>query len=416
MNILFICHRFPYPPLHGARIRPFHIVRHLSRSHRVTVCSLTRSPQETEEARGIAEYCAEYHIAQVDERVQWARIIASLPTWLTASGSYFHSSRMARTIRQLIAQQHYDLIFVHCSSVAHYVQHVAGIPKILDFCDMDSQKWLEYARYKTPLLAAGYWWEGRRMLAAEKRFARRFDLCTTNTRAELQTLQDYGIGRPSAWFPNGVDHSYFAPSDAPYERDSIAFIGRMDYYPNEQAMRWFCDEVLPLVQRERPAVQLTIIGADPSPAVRQLGDRPGVTVTGSVPDVRPFVRRAALTVAPLTIARGTQNKMLESMAMGVPVVASRIAAGGVDAVAGEHLLTATSPSEYRDAIMALLSDDQYRQRLAVAGRERVVSNHSWATSMERLDTIIARCVVDRRGESASDPARTAVHVDGDRHA
>jgi glycosyltransferase involved in cell wall biosynthesis len=166
----------------------------------------------------------------------------------------------------------------------------------------------------------------------------------------------------------------------------------MDYYPNERGMTEFCAEVLPLLRDRRPSIKLLIVGADPSPAVRRLGELPGVTVTGSVPQVQPYVLRSALSVTPLHIARGTQNKMLESMAMGVPVVSSRIAAGGVDAVAGEHLLIATSPTEYRDAILRILDDPVERARLAVAGRARVLSHHAWPSSMLRMDRIIERCI------------------------
>jgi len=230
------------------------------------------------------------------------------------------------------------------------------------------------------------------MLAEEKRLARRFDICTATTRAERDTLDSYRTGTPSSWFPNGVDSTFFAPDGAPYDPNTIVFIGRMDYYPNEQCMVDFCSNVLPLLKQKVPQVRLQIVGAEPSLAVRKLGEFAGVTITGSVPDVRPYALRAALTVAPLRIARGTQNKILEAMAMGVPVVCSSLAAGGVDAVPGEHLLTADTPQAQCDAILRILEDPRERKRLARAGRERVLSNHAWPNSMKRLDAIIDRCV------------------------
>jgi polysaccharide biosynthesis protein PslH len=408
VRILYVCHRFPFPPKRGGKIRPFNMIRHLARTHEVVVCSLARSPQEAEEGKGIAPHCAEFHMGLVDDRVQTARMIATLPTPLTASAQYFHSPQLARTIRRLLAERTFDLIFVHCSSVAHYVEHVTDVPKILDFGDMDSQKWLEYVEFKPWPLSWGYWWEGRRVLAEEKRLARRFDLCTATTRAEWETLNGYGAAAASDWFPNGVDASAFSPSTEPYDPDTICFIGRMDYYPNQQGMFEFCAEVLPLLREKRPAIKLQIVGADPSPAVRKLAELPGVTVTGSVPQVQPYVLRSALTVAPLRIARGTQNKMLESMAMGVPVVSSRIAAGGVDALAGEHLLAASTAQEYRDAILRILDDPAERARLAVAGRNRVLSHHAWPASMQRLDTIIERCTGEfelRSGNKSSTERR-----------
>ena len=157
-------------------------------------------------------------------------------------------------------------------------------------------------------------------------------------------------------------------------------------------MSRFCEHVLPVLRARRPNLKLLIVGADPSPAMRQLGERPGVTVTGSVPDVRPYVRKSAVMVAPLAIARGTQNKILEAMAMGVPVVTSRVAAGGVDAEAGTHLVVADSPPEQAKAIIRLLDSPAERRRLALAGRQRVLSHHAWAKSMTRLDGIVERCI------------------------
>jgi sugar transferase (PEP-CTERM/EpsH1 system associated) len=398
MRILYLCHRFPFPPKRGGKIRPFNMIRHFSAAgHEVTVCSLARSTAEAEEGQGISPHVAGQALGLVSAPLQWARMILRLPLTTPSSMGYFYSSSLARQVRELLRTQTWDLIFVHCSSVAPYVEHVKDVPKILDFGDMDSQKWLEYAKHKPFPLNLGYWLEGRKMLAAEKRLAKRFDLCTATTRAEWETLESYGTDAATDWFPNGVDAEFFSPNGAPYEPDTLSFIGRMDYYPNQECMQRFCDLTWPKLLAQRPHLKLLIVGADPSPSMRALGDRPGVTVTGSVPDVRPYVRRSALMVAPLAIARGTQNKILEAMAMGVPVVTSSVAAGGVDAVAGDHLLVADTPEEQVSAIMRVIDDRSERQRLSEAGRARVLSHHAWAGSMQRLDVIVAKCA--RRASS-----------------
>ena len=393
MNILYLCHRFPYPPKRGGKIRPFNIIRHLTAlGHRVTVCSLVRSAAEGEEGRGIAPYCAGFEMARVKAPMQVLRMVARLPLVTPSSMGFFHSPELGRRVRDLLRAQKWDLIFVHCSSVAPYVEQVRDVPKILDFGDMDSQKWLEYANYKPFPLSLGYRLEGHKMRAAERRLAQRFDLCTATTRAEWETLESYGTGAATDWFPNGVDADFFCPTDQACDTETISFIGRMDYYPNQECMARFCAETWPLLKVLRPALKLLIVGADPSPAMRKLGELPGVTVTGSVLDVRPFIRSSALMVAPLNIARGTQNKILEAMAMGVPVVTSRIAAGGVDAQAVTHFLVADTPTEYCEAILQVLENPAERQRLAAAGRQRMLSHHAWPQSMHRLDQIIARCI------------------------
>jgi polysaccharide biosynthesis protein PslH len=395
MNILYLCHRFPFPPKRGGKIRPFNMIRHLSASgHQVTVCSLARSPEEAEEGRGIAPYCAGFEMGHVKELVQVARMIVRLPVLTPSSMGYFYSPELAAHVQRLLGSKKWDLIFVHCSSVAQYVEHVTDIPKILDFGDMDSQKWFEYANYKPFPLSLGYRFEGAKMLAAEKRLARQFDLCTATTRAEWETLNDYQTGADTGWFPNGVDADFFCPVDESYDADTISFIGRMDYYPNQECMARFCEQTWPLLKMRRENMKLLIVGADPSPAMRKLGGLPGVTVTGSVPDVRPFIRGSALMVAPLNIARGTQNKILEAMAMGVPVVTSTIAAGGVDAESVTHFLVADTPRAYADAIMQIVDSPAERNRLAIAGRQRMLSHHAWPRSMVRLAGIIDRGIAN----------------------
>jgi sugar transferase (PEP-CTERM/EpsH1 system associated) len=411
MRILYLCHRFPYPPKRGGKIRPFNMIRHLAQRHEVTVCSLARSAQEAEEAQGIAPHCARFFVHRVGLPLQAARMVARLPTPAPSSFGYFHSTAMARRVRTLLATESFDLIFVHCSSVAHYVARVRGVPRILDFGDMDSCKWTEYARFKPFPLSLGYALEGAKLRREEGRLARAFDLCTATTRAEWQTLRECAGATPTDWFPNGVDAQYFVPGDEPYDRDTLSFVGRMDYYPNQECMIRFCAEVLPRLRARRPSIRLLIVGADPSREILRLAEQPGVTVTGSVPDVRPYVRRSALMIAPLNIARGTQNKILESMAMGVPVVTSEVAAGGVDALADEHLLVARDAAGYEAAMLRLLDRPDERARLAAAGRARVQSHHDWSASMRRLDGIIDRYIGAGRPSPAAGPeSRSGIRV------
>lgn len=392
MEILYLCHRFPYPPRRGGKIRPFNMIRHLSKRHRVTVASLVRSETEELEGRGLADYATSVLVARVSEPWQTLRMIHRLPSRTPSSMGYFYSRDLERTIQRECNDRRFDLIFVHCSSVAQYVADIQGIPKILDFGDMDSQKWLTYALVRQWPFNLGYQIEGRKLEREERRLASSFDVCTCTTRMELDTLRGYEVDTDTDWFPNGVDAEYFSPGDSAYDPNLISFIGRMDYYPNQQCMIDFCDRIFPSIKSQRPETKLIIVGANPSRAIRRLAERPGVSVTGSVSDVRPYVRKSALMVAPLSIARGTQNKILEAMAMGVPTVTSELAAKGVDAVAGEHLLTASSPEAYVAAVLRLLDDPNEREHIAEKGRKRVLSHHDWHNSMLRMDAIIDRCI------------------------
>ena len=400
MRILFVTHRFPFPPRDGARVRAFHSLRHLARRHEVTVLAPVRSEEEAKAGIGLAEHCHSHRSEQLGRNRALAQMALCLPTRKPSSLGYFHSASLARWARAKLAAGAFDFAFVHCSSVAHYVLGQNSVPKVLDFVDMDSQKWLDYAPVKPWPLSTGYGLEGRKLQAWERHLAEHFDLCTVATRREAQSARDIGITTPVEVFPNGVDLEFFAPGSESYEEDHICFVGRMDYFPNEQCMVTFCAEVLPRIRQVRPAARLTIVGANPTATVRKLAELDGVTVTGTVDDVRPYVRRAAVAVAPLFIARGTQNKILEAMALGTPVVASDLAAAGVDAVPGEHLLAAGSSEGLAGAVTTLLSNPSERARLAEAGRLRVATCHSWESAMARLDGILADHIAGIRQQAA----------------
>ena len=307
MRILFVCHRMPYPPSDGARVRAFHIIRHLARSHEVTLAAPVRSADEQKAAEQLKQHGSAVITGPITAPAAVARMVKNLATPTPSSMGFFYSPQLATRIRQAGP---FDMVFVYCSSVAHYVKGIEGAVKVIDFADMDPQKWLVYAKAHRFPLSLGYWLEGTKLQRAEAAIARDFDLCLCVTPGELATLRSFGIRsaagvgsaagiRPaSGWFPNGVDLDYFAPADAPYDPNAICFVGRMDYFPNQQAVIDFCDHVLPKIQKARPEAGFTIIGAEPPRAVRALARRPGVRVTGTVADVRAFVRRSAVSVAP----------------------------------------------------------------------------------------------------------------------
>lgn len=390
MKILFVCHRVPYPPKRGGKIRPFNIIRHFTeRGHQVTVASLARTSDELREASGLKQYCAGLLVEVIPGWIAWLKMILWMATTKPSSFAYFYSRKLKSRIANELSHGNFDLVFVHCSSMASYVEDANHVFKSLDYGDMDSQKWREYAAHRAWPLSLGFWLEAVKLERTERLIGRKFDFVTCTTKAELATLRRLGIDTPSDWFPNGVDTDYFQPSTGQYDTDLVVFVGRMDYFPNQQAVNYFCSEVLPVLRQHRPTVKFQIVGADPPQQIRNLGKLPGVSVTGSVPDIRAYVTNAALTVAPLAIARGTQNKILESMSMGVPVVCSRAASGGIDAIAGEHVLIADSVMEYVTHITQLLEFPALRQRLADAGRARMLARHTWTSSMKHLDQLLA---------------------------
>ena len=410
-HILYITHRLPYPPAGGARVRAFHSIRHLAACNRVTVAAPVRSAAEADAAQALAVLGHRVVSAPIGRYRALAQAMWHAGTARPASVGYFAAPGLGRRLRAALAADPPDLIVVHCSAVAHYAAAWPGVPKVLDFVDMDSRKWRDYSRVTPWPFKLVHAWEGWTLGRAERRLARRFDLSLTATEAEAESLTALAGPVPNAVVRNGVDLDYFHPTpdpqpdppSDPHEPDHLCFVGRMDYFPNIQAVTDFCREVLPRLHAVRPGMRLSIVGADPAPAVRALAADPAVTVTGSVADVRPYVRRAALTVAPLKLARGTQNKILESMALGVPVVASDLAARGVDAEPGRHLLAATGAEATAAAILRVLDDPALRARLAHAGRDLVASRYRWTTTLAALETALADCLspaASRREDAA----------------
>ena len=407
MKILFVCHRFPYPPNEGGKIRAFNMIAHMQQHHEVTVASLVESKFEQKDIEGIKPYCHDYIAQKMHKPLAWLLAILCLVTSIPSSMGYFYSWKLGRKIKHLLRTQHYDLIVVHCSSVAHFVSSATDTPKVLDFCDMDSQKWLVYAKHKPFPLSFAYWLEGVKLQRAEKKLAMKFDSSSVATAFELETLDSFHSGQTSFCFPNGVDTEFFSPSRDEYQPKSICFIGKMNYYPNEKCMLEFCENVFPLLRKNYPDMVLTIIGSNPTEKILALNNIEGVDVTGRVDDVRPYVQQSALSVVPLEIARGTQNKILESMSMGVPVVCSAVAARGIDAIPEEHVFVAESAEEYVRQIGRIIDDKSERKRLSEAGRHRMLSHHSWSIAMERMDMNIAAALKNRCA-----PADVAIQENG----
>ena len=404
MKILFLCHRMPYPPKRGGKIRPFNMIRHLARSHEVTVATLVRSTQEEADAEQLRSYCDELHVGRLSPVSAWARFVLYGLTGRPATFGYFQCSSLARKVRRLLSLRNFDAILVHCSSMGPYVAGHDGCRKVMDFGDADSEKWFEYARSSALPLSWAFWLEGRRVRRAERGLGARFDAASVNAPREREVLAGY-VRSPISVIPNGVDLEYFQPgrtSGLGYVPNRMIFTGNMSYRPNVEAVRHFVGEIFPRICREVPDTQFYIVGMDPAPAVRRLAEGDRIVVTGKVDDVRPYLDSAAVAVAPLRVARGLQNKVLEAMAMRVPVVASPAAFAGISAVAGHDLLVARKPAEFSRAVVSLLRDSAARERYAAAGRSFVETNHNWSRLLERLENLVAGG--DRLAEGTTRPS------------
>jgi len=398
MKILFVCHRLPYPPNRGGKIRPFNMIRHLSKKHSVVVASLAGSERELKEGEGLKDYCDEVIAEVLPDSKRWLQAFRALPTRAPSSVAYFRSSRLHQRIQERCLRTNFDVVFVHCAFVAQYVMDVQAGLRVMDFGDLDSAKWADYSKWRSFPFSHLYAFESAKLRRYEREVARSFDRCTVITQGEMGEFKDLRVSTPCSVIPNGVDLSYFSSSTAGDVGATVAFLGRMDYFPNIDGVCYFAEKILPRIREKMPHVEFRIVGSNPTRRVRELAKIPGTVVTGHVPDVRSHLRDVAVTVAPLRIARGAQNKVLESMAMGVPVVATPQAAKGIQAEVGRDLLVAETPAVFADRVLELLENPILRRSLSEAGRKQVESIYRWETAMDVLDATLAG-IGRKRGES-----------------
>ncbi|HEY8610227.1 MAG TPA: TIGR03087 family PEP-CTERM/XrtA system glycosyltransferase, partial [Roseomonas sp.] len=342
-RLLFLCHRIPYPPEKGEKIRAWHILDHLAESWDVELGCLVDDKADLEHLGVLRARCAAVEWREVGRRTQMARALMRVRPGLPLTLGWFHEPGLHAWARQGLAAGRYGAVFVYSSAMAPYAMGAMppGTRRVLDMVDVDSEKWAAYAMGAKPPMRQVWAREARTLLAFERRAAAAFDRTLFVSEAERRRFATLApeVAARTGYVENGVDLRRFDPA-ASYANPfgpapAIVFTGTMDYRPNVEAVEWFAREVMPLLRQRDPAPEFHIVGANPAPAVAALAALPGVHVTGRVPDVRPYLAHAAVAVAPLRIARGIQNKVLEAMAMARPVVASPEAHEGVRARAGK---------------------------------------------------------------------------------
>lgn len=392
MRLLYLCHRVPYPPDKGDKIRAFHQIRALSRRHRIHLLALADA--EVPDLAPLAQLCERVEVFPMRRASAYARaglgIFASRPLTL----AFFDSAELRQRAAELARSERFDLVVVYSSSMAPYAEPFAdaGVPAVLDMVDVDSAKWAQYSRFAPLPMRPVYALEARRLQQYEAALAGRFERIVLATGNETRLLEAFAPEARSATVPNGVDLDFFRPLELPKTpHPTIVFAGQMDYFANVDGIVHFARNSLPRLRQRIPELELLIVGRSPAPAVRALGELPGVHVTGAVGDVRPFLDRAWAFVAPLRIAQGVQNKVLEAMAMNLPVVCTERVFAGLSEGGFRHgrdLLAASTDQELEDGLASLLDDAQARANLAESARRRLSVSYRWATNMDRFEEIL----------------------------
>jgi polysaccharide biosynthesis protein PslH len=322
MDILFLSHCVPNPPDKGEKIRAHHELIHLAARYSVHLVCFAKSPIEEEDAAKLKSICASVYVERLVPARSLALAAAEFAAGRCLMTSYYGSRRMRQHV-ETIASRGLDACVAYSSAMAQYAP--ANVPLILDMVDVDSEKWFQYGRMRRPGML--YRIEGGRLRRLETAYGQRSAATFLSTWNEAGLFRSFSPNCEIDCMENGVDFDFFNASEvsAPASlngRPYVAFVGAMDYYPNADAVCWFAANVFPELRRRRRHLEFLIVGRDPGKAVRRLAEQPGITVTGSVPDVRPYLVGAISVVAPLRVARGIQNKVLEALAMGKGVFAS----------------------------------------------------------------------------------------------
>ncbi|WP_166820451.1 TIGR03087 family PEP-CTERM/XrtA system glycosyltransferase [Thalassoroseus pseudoceratinae] len=388
-DLLYMTHRVPYPPNRGDRIRTYHLLRHLAKDHRIHLACLADEPPSDETRAELDRLCERVAIVPVASKRRWLRGASSFLVGRTVTEGMFHEPKLHEVLRRWQAETVFDAALASSSALSPYLRalHRSAVPCVMDFIDVDSVKWQDYASESVGIKKWLYTREATRLRRVEQDVCGWAKSVTVVSTPEANLLTEMAPMANAHAVPNGVDVDFFTPQ-LKSEPQRCVFVGAMDYRPNVAGCLWFADHVWPSVLERYPEATFEIVGREPTAAIRNLEQQPGIHVVGTVPDVRPYLHRATVAVVPLSIARGVQNKVLEALAAGKAVIGSPSPVVGLGVEPGVHLLKAETPNEWATAISRVFDDPTLREELGSAGREFVMMHHRWETCLEPMSRLI----------------------------
>lgn len=403
-DILFLAHRVPFPPNRGDKIRSANLLRKLSRMAKVHVGCFAENEEDRAGAEELETLAASHKVVNRSKPLVLAgveAVLAGKPVSLTA----FHSQRLEVWVNQTIESRDIDAIVIFSGQMGQYVPEDFTGRVIVDLCDVDSAKFESYSASGQRVWLNAR--EGRLLAREEERLARRADATVLISKNEAQLFQSR-LQFPSdvkvEVIGNGIDAQFFDPkASAPHpdlksrKGPHFVFTGQMDYPPNESAALWTIEQLMPVVRKSLPGSEFHVVGRNPTRKLLARDGHPGVRVWGEVPDVRPFIAGADIVLAPLQIARGVQNKVLEAMAMARPVMVTPEAATGIAATDGEHWIQCEANAHaICSRVEALLSDPDAAFEIGSAARQFVLEHHEWDAMLRPLEGLVTGPVGEER--------------------
>ncbi|NOT12186.1 MAG: TIGR03087 family PEP-CTERM/XrtA system glycosyltransferase [Methylococcaceae bacterium] len=393
-NLLFLAHRIPYPPNKGDKIRSYHFLKHLAAEYNVYLGTFIDDPNDWQYIPKLDELCVETNYQGLKSLPAKVKSLQGLLTGEPLSLPYYKNKAMQAWVDQNIQQHTIKKVLIFSSVMAQFIKPSHAVDLVVDFVDVDSDKWRQYAASKTGLSRWVYQRESNTLLAYERQLAEKAkqSFFVSEQEAALFKSLSPSAANKVTYVNNGVDTDYFSPEHTfacpyPDRTDVFVFTGAMDYWANVDAVKWFAEAVFPQIVKSYPSATFYIVGSRPTKDVQALAKNKNIIVTGAVDDVRPYVAHATLAVAPLRIARGIQNKVLEAMALGKYVIATSAAMEGIPS-AEQVSVSVADEAELMVAQITALLDARPSTLVDNTNREFVKAEFSWQQNVHRLTQML----------------------------
>lgn len=389
MRILVLTHRLPYAPNRGDRLRAYHMIHELRRHAQIELVSLVHDDEEASHVDEVRAFVSNVTTLRVAKWRGYLNAALALLTGTPLTHALLDAAGMRAALREICDARPPDVVFAYCSGMARFAMQAPldDLPMVMDFVDVDSRKWRDLAAASHPPKSWIYSREARTLGAFETRAAYKAVTSFVVNEREAEIARALAPGANVQVMPNGVELERLRPLGPPSQSPRLVFCGVMNYAPNCQGMTWFVEKVWPLVHAKRPDATLAVVGLDPSPGFRALcAPDPSITVTGRVADVRDWLWDSAVAIAPLHVARGVQNKALEAIAAGLPIVLTEAVAGGLPLAAAYASRVANTPAQFAGHVLDLLSQTPEQRRAMAASAD--FSNLAWANTLTPLWPIV----------------------------
>ena len=394
-RILYLCHRIPYPPNKGDKIRSFNEIKYLSKKNTIDLITLADDPKDLRYTENLKKYCRQIKVFPLNKKLAKAKGLVTLLSGQSITQGYFYQKQFQNTFNTWTSSEQYDALICFSSPMAEYMFKAVkkqDIPKtlIMDFCDLDSDKWSQYSRQTAFPLNILYKTEARRLLQFEKKINKAFNRSIFVSQKEADLFLNYHPHAKNIQIiSNGVDTQYFDPDKTQltqiFPSPMLIFSGAMDYYANVDGVTWFADKILPEIKKEIPGIKFYIVGSNPAPDIQELERDPSIIVTGFVKDIREYYKAADLCIIPLRIARGIQNKVLEAMAMGKAVISTSQAVQGINPEVKKVLELEDNPQKLAGKVIDLLNHNKLRRKhIGTAARDFILQHHNWNKNLRDL--------------------------------